>query len=401
MKVQEAFSNFGSYISFSVDNSVFRLGKLIKISISEDEEIELGIDVDDIIKSYACEKVVLEKNLVREENKIKFLIDELRKEIDLFLLTLYAFNEEKIDDLFEKISDKVTKLRFSECMNQYRPGQKMYEAALQKLEQSELEPQELQLLKGILACRCQNYQEAYHIFAAQWIKNPYHLENCINFFLVAKETKNDVLCFYLLKQIFRTEEIWNYQKSCRTVLWWKFVQYSVRYGDFSIFRQIVPKSANSEFLLKAMIYTFYAYNMGNLCERMMPLLDERIEEQIQKIQFFMHYFPEDSDTYYKRGELGIEQIIKEYNDKQNLFGEEQIKGYVYEYIYDKKSGYLIGADFQNYFYREEDVSKNLLEMIRENISSKLEVQNQDLLKVWFVKKQIGEKRRASQLKTAF
>ncbi|MCR4645860.1 MAG: hypothetical protein K5695_10715 [Oscillospiraceae bacterium] len=396
MTINDAFDCFGKYVQFKVKDTNY-LGQLVKISLRDDGAVELTFDMDDTLESFPIEDVQDERAETSLFTGIEPVIKEITDKIDSYSLRLNKYHEEDCERILSKIKDKhqTAVYMIRACLS---PGvtRKMYAPAVQALEETDLEAEDKNLIRGIIAYMCGEYNDAFTIFGRAWFQAPNDPERCMDLYLTAEAAKNQVLCFYLLKQIFRNRRFWSNSSIPIDMLWFRFTFYCTKYGDFTCFTELDDTAwYKTGDLIQSYIYIFYAYNMKQLCVNLIPLLASK-EDVSAKLRLYKSYLPERSESYYKRAEFCIQRILAD-PMPVDPFSAPRISGLIYEYISAKKDGYILGWDLMNYKYRASDLPPELLEQAIDNIASRIEVRESDLIRVSFAKSSSGEKRNAGDI----
>ena len=72
-------------------------------------------------------------------------------------------------------------------------------------------------------------------------------------------------------------------------------------------------------------------------------------------------------------------------------------GYVYEYVKSRNYGFIIGFDFQKYFYHWDYITQNLRKRILDNIYSDKDIEEEDKIYVQFRRECTNKKIQAMEI----
>ena len=179
-------------------------------------------------------------------------------------------------------------------------------------------------------------------------------------------------------------------------LWWKYLFYAVKYNNFDMLMDMNVSEWNVRHLIDSFIYIFHMYNMEHLAIRLVSLFVNgnntilqrnnedlgNVQETMDEIGLIKNYLPDTVESYYLRFESCLNRILQCYQEKKISESEEK-SGYIYEYVKSRNYGFIIGMDFQKYFYHWEYLSANLRKRVMDNIYSGMDIAMEDKLYVQF------------------
>ena len=409
MRADACFKLFGENIRYKADGEE-KKGRLIRISLSPDSRMMVGIDENGFIEEYEIGDVNVIINDSGKRKLTKEIIKCVNKDIDSFVNDLPEYRKEEISECLEKIYDIDTKSivlkilenkeRLEDCGDLYR-----------KIDDLELTKEEKDLLKGIIAYKQHDFDTAYGVFGKRWLENEKNLDACRDFILVAYESHNEVLCFYLLKYFFKTPDIhlgYRYYLN----LWWKFLNYSIKYNNFDLLIDMEADEWNARVLIDSYIYVFHMFNMDHLAigltnqfwdgnNTMLQRNKEDfvdIDSAIDELNLCRNYIPQNAEGYYLRFEACVNWILG--NGLFTAYDEcdsSERKGYIYEYVRSRRYGFIIGYDLQDYFFHMDDVPVSVRKRIEENIYSDKDISEEEKIKVQFRCERVNSKIQAMDI----
>ena len=168
--------------------------------------------------------------------------------------------------------------------------------------------------------------------------------------------------------------------------WWFYLWLCSRFASYETVGSLLPALAetNAPLALESLLYLLLLNQSRNIALNVFDamvsgLSDAQSAELIRTCTVFL---VSDPDNNYHRYEKCMKAIfasdtLQEYDDN------EQINGFIYEYVPDKKFGFIVGDDLLTYFFREESVSKSVMNDIRSNINAFLPVEEESLCPVSF------------------
>ena len=394
MKAEACFKLLGKYINYTVENEA-KLGRLIQIRIDSRERMVVGIDENGFIEEYGINEINVIGNKNLTKSLTKQIIKQVNKDINSFKFDLGEYRKNEILRCLQKIDDKNVKnriingfdinLRLDNCIELY-----------ELIRLQDISDDEKDLLCGIVAYKQHDYTEAYRIFSGKWLENKVDLDICRDFILVADEFDNDVLCFYLLKCFFKGNSRYINDKYYLN-FWWKYLYYAVKYNNFDLLDTIQINYWNVRALIDSFIYIFHMYNMEHLAvgltnqfvEGNNTILQRNnedlgdISKTIDELNLCRNYLPETAEGYYLRFESCMERIISAYDSgRVDISGDEKA-GYIYEYVKSRNYGFIIGFDFNKYFYHWDYLTQNLKKKVLDNIYSDKDIVEEDKIYVQF------------------
>ena len=408
MKADVCFKLMGKYISFFIGKEE-KLGRIIQVRIDTNDRMLVGIDENGYVEEYEVADVQVSDNKNKHKTLTKQIIKKVNKEINSFKFDLGEYHKESIITILQKIDSERVR---NDIIKSFDTGEKndsrdeIYKSILQQ----SLEETDAELLLGIVAYKTHDINTAYKIFRQRWIKDKDNPDICRDFILVADEFDNDVLCFYLLKHFFETNGRYINERYYIN-LWWKYLYYAVKYNNFDLLSKIKITEWNARVLLDSFIYIFYMYNMEHIAEGLINCFAEgnntilqqnnedlgNINSTIDELNLCRNYIPDTAEGYYLRFEACMEGIVEAYNKGSvNTEGDER-SGYIYEYVKSRNYGFIIGYDFQKYFYHWDDLNSNIRKRVMDNIYSDKDIKDEDKIYVQFRQELINKKIQAADI----
>ena len=122
-----------------------------------------------------------------------------------------------------------------------------------------------------------------------------------------------------------------------------------------------------------------------------------IQDTIDEINLIRNYLPDTVESYYLRFESCMNRILQRYLENKINDSEEEKSGYIYEYVKSRNYGFIIGMDFQKYFYHWEYLSANLKKRVLDNIYSGMSIEMEDKLYVQFRSERSNKKIQAMDI----
>lgn len=395
MKVEAGFRLLGKYFSYCIGNEEERLGRLVQIKIDSSERMMVGIDEDGFIEEYEISDVNVKNNTEGGKGLVKQIIKQVYKNINAFKFDLAEYRREDLLVILQKIDEEIIRGEIADALN-LGAALDVYEGVINKIYHlNNISDSDKDLLCGVIAYKQHDNTLAYKIFSNRWMKERNNPDVCRDFILVADEFDNDVLCFYLLKEFFRRNGRYIDDRYYMT-LWWKYLFYAVKYNNFDMLMDMNVSEWNVRHLIDSFIYIFHMYNMEHLAIRLVSLFVNgnntilqrnnedlgNVQETMDEIGLIKNYLPDTAESYYLRFESCLNRILQCYQEKKISESEEK-SGYIYEYVKSRNYGFIIGMDFQKYFYHWEYLSANLRKRVMDNIYSGMDIAMEDKLYVQF------------------
>jgi len=396
MKAEVCFKHLGQYISFCLGtDKTERLGRIVQIKINMQDEMKVGIEEDGYIEEYSLEEVNILKNKETQKSLTKQIIKQINKNINSFKYDLAAYYEGELQEILSFVEEEEKKEQILEAFdikNKEVDCERIYDI----IEHIGVSEEKKELLRGIVAYKQHDFETGYRIFSKRWLQNKENPECCRDFLLVADEFNNDLLCFYLLNYFFERHGRY-LETSYYTNLWWKYLFYSGKYNNFDLIYKMEITDWNVRVLIDSFIYIFHVYNMEHLADSLSghfvdgnnTILQNNkedlgnISEVINALKLYKNYIPETVESYYSRFALCMDRIITLHDEgRVDIYSEEKC-GYVYEYVKSRNYGFIIGYDFQKYFFHWDFVSTNLKKKILDNIYSGKDITDEDRIQVNF------------------
>ena len=396
MKAEVCFKHLGQYISFCLGNEkTERLGRIVQMKIDLDERMVVGIEEEGYIEEYLLEQVHVVKNKETQKSLTKQIMKHIKKNINSFKYDLSAYYEEELQEILSAVEDEDQKSRILEAFD-IKNKEVECENIYPLIGNIAVSEEKRELLCGIVAYKQHDFETGYKVFSKRWLQNKTNPECCRDFLLVADEFNNDLLCFYLLNYFFKNHGRY-LETSYYTNLWWKYLFYSGKYNNFDLLYDMEITDWNVRVLIDSYIYIFQTYNMDHLADALSGhfvngnntiLQGNRedlgnIPEVINALNLYKNYIPETAESYYRRFELCMDHIISLYDQGKVKLSAEEKCGYVYEYVKSRNYGFIIGYDFQKYFFHWDFVSSNLKKRIVDNIYSGKDIKDEERIQVIF------------------
>ena len=401
MKADTCFKLFGRYISYSVEKEQ-KFGRLIQVRIDLSERMLVGIDENGFIEEYEINAVHIMTNDSRK-NLTSQIIKQVNRDINSFKFDLCEYRKDDIIECLKKVNNEFTRDRIISGLDMNSKAGCCTEL-YQLVREQNISDEEKDIVCGAIAYKQHDYEEAYRIFSSRWLENKIDIDACRDFILVADEFNNDVLCFYLLNEFFKNNSKYINNKYHMN-LWWKYLYYAVKYNNFDLILQIDITSWNVRWLIDSYIYIFHMYNLEHLA---VGLTDQFVEgnntilqrnnedlgniaEAIAELNLCKNYLPETVESYYLRFKICMEKILDAYTSGKVEKLDEEKAGYIYEYVKSRNYGFIIGFDFQKYFYHLDYMAQNLKNRVMDNIYSDKAIEEEDKIYVQFRCENINKK----------
>lgn len=410
MKADAGFRLLGKYFSYCVGTGEEKLGRLIQIKIDSSERMMVGIDEDGFIEEYEIADVNVKNNTEGDMGIAKQIIKQVNKNINAFKFDLAEYRRTDLLRILQNIDDEVLRGEIADAFN-LGSALKVYDEVIYKIQHiNNISDEDKNLLCGVIAYKQHDNKLAYRIFSDRWLKDRNNPDTCRDFILVADEFDNDVLCFFLLKEFFIKNGRYIDDRYYIT-LWWKYLFYAVRYNNFDLLMDMNVTEWNVRYLLDSYIYIFHMYNMEHLTIRLVSLFANGnntilqrnnedlgdIQDTIDEINLIRNYLPDTVESYYLRFESCMNRILQCYLENKINDSEEEKSGYIYEYVKSRNYGFIIGMDFQKYFYHWEYLSANLKKRVLDNIYSGMSIEMEDKLYVQFRSERSNKKIQAMDI----
>lgn len=396
MKADVCFKHLGQYISFCLGTEKQeRLGRIVQIKINLEEKMVVGIEEEGYIEEYSLEQVNLLKNKESQKSLTKQIIKQINKNMNSFKYDLSAYYEEELQEILAAVEEEYKKQKILEAFD-IKNKEVACEDIYPIIESIAVSEEKREFLCGIVAYKQHDFETGYRIFSKRWLQDKTNPERCRDFLLIADEFGNDLLCFYLLNYFFKNHGRY-LETSYYTNLWWKYLFYSGKYNNFELLYNMEITDWNVRVLIDSFIYIFHTYNMNHLADALSihfvggnnnilqgnkdDLKDT--QETIEALNLYKNYIPETAESYYCRFELCVDHIIALYDEGRVDISSEEKCGYVYEYVKSRNYGFIIGYDFQKYFFHWDFVSSNLKKKILDNIYSGKEIKEEDRIQAIF------------------
>lgn len=410
MKAEAGFRLLGKYFNYCIGDGDEKLGRLIQIKIDSNERMIVGIDEDGFIEEYEISDIIIKNNTGGDTDLVKQIIKQVNKNINAFKFDLAEYRRDDLLRILQEIGDENIRKEISDAFN-LGAALDAYDEVINKiLNINNISDEDKDLLRGVIAYKQHDNSLAYKIFSNRWVKERSNPHTCRDFILVADEFDNDVLCFYLLKDFFRKNGRYTDDRYYIT-LWRKYLFYSVKYNNFDLLMEMNISEWNVRHLLDSYIYIFHMYNMEHLAIRLVGLFVNgnntilqgnnedlgNVQDTIDEINLLKNYLPDTVESYYLRFESCMKRILQCYLENKKDDPEEEKSGYIYEYVESRNYGFIIGMDFQKYFYHWDYLSSNLIKKVMDNIYSGMSIEMEDKLFVQFRSERSNKKIQAMDI----
>lgn len=400
MKVEAGFRLLGKYFSYCIGNGDEKLGRLRHIRIDVNERMMVGIEEEGFTEEYEISDVNVKNNIEGDTGLVKQIIKQVNKDIHAFKFDLAKYRQADLLRILQEIDDENIRGEIENALNLGAALDVYYEVINKINHLNNISDSDKDLLRGVIAYKQHDNTLAYKIFSNRWMKESNNPDACRDFILVADEFDNDVLCFYLLKEFFKKNGKYIEDRYYIT-LWWKYLFYAVKYNNFDMLMDMNVSKWNVRCLVDSFIYIFNMYEMEHIAIRLVSLFVNGnntilqrnkedlgdVQETIDLIKLIRNYLPDTAESYYLRFESCMDRILQCY--QENKYSDEfeeksgYISGYIFEYVKSRNYGFIIGMDFQKYFYHWDYLSANLKKRVMDNIYSGMGIKVEDKLYVQF------------------
>lgn len=407
MKADACFKLFGREIDFMVDNKE-RHGRLVQIRIDPHDNLIVVMSEGGLLFDYEISKVNIINKLINQNALIEQIVKRVDLKINNFKYDLTEYYKEEIIECLDLIDDMELKNKIINCFGE-QENRDFCKSLYDDIRKCLNDKGKADLLCGVIAFKQHDNDEAYNVFSRRWLGDRNNDIYCRDFILVADEFDNNVLCFYLLKQLFLNKSRY-LDVRYYTNFWWKCLNYSVEYNNFELLEEISITTQNARILIDSFIYVFHMYSLEHIAEKLTKCFVgkggitqhndgalENIQNAIKELEYCRNYLPSTAEGYYLRFESCMQSIVLNYANKDMELSGEERAGYVYEYVKSRKYGFIVGIDFQKYFCHEDDIAPSLRKRIVENIYSNRNIENEDRIYVHFRKECINKKIRATDI----
>ena len=238
------------------------------------------------------------------------------------------------------------------------------------------------VIESLILIRMRRSDEAYSCALNQLTKYPeilFLICTCLSV-----QTKNIIESVYWLNMFFSYKETRNIPK---LKTWWYYIRMISRYSAYDQAIPVMKKFAQTEpkLMIESLIYLLVSDNHAGIAVNLLDYIDCSLTAEILEslIDHNIIFLITDEDNNYHRLLRCINTIIN--NKDIKLYSDsEYINGYVYDYVPDRKFGFIIGFDLVVYFFRAESIINEYLDnKIRKNICSMEHVKNEELVLVSF------------------
>lgn len=238
------------------------------------------------------------------------------------------------------------------------------------------------VIESLILLRMRKSDEAYSCALNQLTNYPeilFLICTCLSV-----QTKNIIESVYWLNMFFSYTETRNIPK---LETWWYYIRMISRYSAYDQAIPVMKKLAQTEpkLILESLIYLLVSDNHAGIAVNLMDYIDCSLTSEIIEslIDHNSCFLITDEDNNYHRFLRCINTIIN--NRDIKLYSDsEYINGYIYDYVPDRKFGFIIGFDLVVYFFRAESIiEERLIKKIKKNICSMGHVKNEDLILVSF------------------
>lgn len=402
MRADAGFKLLGRELCFSVGGEE-KVGRLVRIEIRPDKKMLVGIDENGFIEEYEIADVKVLQNKEEQKSITRQVINQVNKDINSFKFDLVLYREEELLHMLDGLEDEALREQVRAgfaAAGQAGPCGALY----QRISRLGLSEEEKELLCGAIAYKQHDRDKAYQVFSGRWLADRGDPDKCRDFILVADEFDNEVLCFFLLNEFFENHGRYIGEKYYLN-LWWKYICCAVKYNYFDLLRRFDVNEWNVRYILDSFVYIFHMYNMGHISDGLANQLAKGshtilqrnnedlgdIQETIEEIDLLKNYLPDTAQGYYLRFEACMRRILAVHENGQADSAEDEKPGYIYEFVKSRDYGFIVGYDFQKYFYHGKSLSPRLQKKVMENIYSDVDVASEDKIDVLF-RSEVSNKR---------
>ena len=206
------------------------------------------------------------------------------------------------------------------------------------------------------------------------------------------QSKNAIASLYWLNRFFECDVTVGKDMSS---LWWYCMSMTSKYSSYDQVIPILEKTAEYDpaLALESLIYLLVSNNSAGLAANLLQYRSDSLEtaavnELIGRNKSFL---VTDEDNNYHRFVRCISEIIRQ--SLSFYESDDDIDGFVYEFVPDRGFGFIIGFDLVIYFFIEESIVNKYLESrIHRNICSMSHVINEELVMTHF--KRTNESKRS-------
>lgn len=200
------------------------------------------------------------------------------------------------------------------------------------------------------------------------------------------QMKNDVSTFFWLSQYLRKCDE---PQICEDSAWWYFLRHSVHFSDYNAIPELLFKIArwNPHVAIESIAYLFLLNNNTIRAMQVLNSLNAGMSAaDVQNtIELYVNFFTTDKESFYQRYRRCLIDILR--GEELKVYSDsDAIPGYIYDYIPDRKYGFILGFDLLSYFFREESIESNgVLDEIKQNICSFKSIAEEELVRVEFTR----------------
>ena len=168
--------------------------------------------------------------------------------------------------------------------------------------------------------------------------------------------------------------------------WWFYLWLCSRFAAYETVCRLLNTLADSyaPLALESLLYLLMLNQSRHIALNVFDAMASGLSntQAAELVNTCTTFLVSDPDNNYHRYVKCVNAIfasneILEYED------EEQICGFIYEYVPDRKFGFIVGKDLLTYFFREESISSGVMNDIRSNINAFLPVAQESLCQVKF------------------
>ena len=171
--------------------------------------------------------------------------------------------------------------------------------------------------------------------------------------------------------------------------WWYYLKLCVRYSNYEKATRLIGELSeiNKQLALNSLAYLLIENGSNGQAIRILEYsLNDSLLSLVETndiISKSSGFLISDSDNNYHRYLKCINTIIS--NGSVSFYKqEEDIFGYIYDFVPDREYGFILGFDLLPYFFRVESIrSDSVTAAIRQNICSFLSIREEQLVFVTF------------------
>lgn len=390
MNLKDCFRYFGSPLQYQIKETEWKRGKICGINMYDESNIQITIEFEGYSNCYSLNEIsgfrINDKEEKERNQKAEKIIKFTNRAIQTcrkkqFECRSTWWEEKKLQAKKQNISlDVLDTIEFliKEENKSFEYISEEELLSLFSLLDGIGSKKDQEIIKGMIAdsknCSSTVFQICYNL----WSKYAEDPSVWNDFIIIASKFDNRPLCFYLLNHFW---EHFSFEEGNYLHLWWWYLDSAEKYNDFEMLRNIDITRNNIWIIYKSLIYIFYKYknknqvdvlveklrNIDSIEDDISALVD--LDEAVEIIYFIRNYLPVQEEGHYLRFAHCVDKILEEIQkDGYECSKNEEMSGYIYEYVPRKEYGFIIGKDLQRYFFHRDDLKQGKEKEIREAFS---------------------------------